>query len=151
MFGDVAKGTAAVIGAAALVLVVSLIIGAMYLFGFGWFSKSTANFRGGVAQTNRVLADPDYRIAHYDGFYDLCASVQVREDAIAAIEEEMKGASPERRQQLAPSLTANRIGRANAIRQYNADARKEDTAANFLASDLPYQLDPTEERTTCTV
>lgn len=151
-FKSGAKYGGAFIGAAALVLIVMLLVGSMYVFGWGFFKRATADFRGETAQTEQVYADPNFRISAYERFYDLCASIQSKEDNLENLNDEL-AASPtaDREAQLRATITAVKNARNESIRKYNADARKEDTRGAFLASDLPYQIDPEEEKTTCTV
>jgi len=138
--------------AGVLLLIVCLVVGAMFVFGFGLFSNSTANFRGNVNQTNQIQGNGSYRIAAYDHFYNLCATVQTDEGSIAAVADELKTATdPQRKLVLDASLTSLRIKRIDDINQYNADARKDKTLGQFKASNLPYPLDPTQEKTVCTV
>jgi len=136
--------------AGVLTLVIGLAFALMAVFGVGFFKRSTADFRGETEQIERVQADPNYRIAAYEHFYDLCASVQTKEATAVALHEELKsGPSDSRREQINATLTALTSSRAAAINQYNADARKADTKANFLASDLPYQLSLLAKETSC--
>lgn len=145
-----AGGALAMIVGCAVVLIVAIVIGAMFVFGFGWFSRETADFRGKTGQIERVN-DPSYRMAQYDHFYDLCAGVQTDETRIATAKDQLKTVTDaDRKLQLQANLDAAINQRAGDINQYNADARKKDTAAHFRASDLPYQINSNEEHTTCT-
>lgn len=147
----ISAGVAALVGAAAVVLVAGIAVGAMWVFGWGMFQQSTAEHRGETAQKEQVRADPDYRIAAYERFFDLCASVRSDEATIANLEEELADdPTAERESQIKASLTAVRSNRSETINEYNADARKSETAAAFRSSDLPYQLDPDSEETRCT-
>lgn len=135
-----------------LAILLVLVFASMAIFGWGFLARGTAEFRGETGVRERVVADPDYRIASYENFYDLCASIQAKEDAAALTEAQLAvpevKADPQRKAELDEYVLALRTQRAELIRRYNADARKEDTRANFLASDLPYQIDM-EGSTTC--
>jgi hypothetical protein len=133
-----------------LAIVLVLLFATMWVFGYGLWSAGTAETRGETGVRERTVADADYRIASYDQFYDLCASIVSKEDSIALIEQDVAGAEEgsQRKRELDEYLLALRAQRAELINQYNADARKEDTRANFRASDLPYQIDK-EGSTTC--
>jgi hypothetical protein len=134
----------------AMAVVVGLVFAAMAIFGVGLFQCGTAEFRGKTGQIERTKADPSYRIANYDHFYDLCAAVQSNEAAIDALKEELAtNPSQGRVEQIQAALAALRINRSEDINQYNADARKTATQGQFRASDLPYQLDQTAEKTSC--
>lgn len=148
--GNTAKtgGVAILVGVTALI--VAVVLAAMWVFGWGWFSRATADFRGETNVTEQIHADGDYRITAYDKFFDLCAAVQSSESSIANLEAELEtDPSDDRVEQLNASITAQRNNRSELITQYNADASKADTRANFLASDLPYQLDEDNEETQC--
>jgi predicted Zn-dependent peptidase len=136
---------------AAISIAVLLAFATMWLFGWGFFSRETADFRGQTDQVEQISADADYRIATYEQFFDLCAAVQTKEAELAAAQAELalEGLSDYRRQQLNANVTAITAARAELINQYNADAAKADTAANFRSSDLPYSLDIESETTTC--
>lgn len=139
----------AFIFAGVLLFVVVLVVGGMATLGIGLFKKETADFRGGVAATEQVHANGAYRIAAYDQFFNRCAEIQSKEATIAFLTTEAKDATPDRVAQINSTLTAVRAGRAADIARYNADAAKTDTLANFLASSLPYSIDPTQDHTTC--
>lgn len=136
------------IGLAVPVALVALILGSIY--GVGWIKQITADFRGETEQKEQTIADGSYRIAAYEHFFDLCAAVQTKEASIAALESELTSdPSQSRTEQINASITALVASRADLINQYNADATKEDTRANFHSSDLPYRLDTETESTQC--
>ena len=135
--------------AAGVALLVGVFLASIFIVGT--LQKGTADFRGGVAATESVKANGAYRIAAYEKFYDQCAAVQGFETTIEALENELPTATPERQAIIQSTLTGLQSARGNAIFQYNADARKTDTQANFKSSTLPFQLDPNQEKTTCVV
>jgi uncharacterized membrane protein YhiD involved in acid resistance len=150
LFKDGIKAGFGLVAAAVVAAVVIIAVMCIGIFGFGWFQRSTADFRGETAQIERVKADPNYRIAAYEHFYDLCAAVKKDEARIISLNEELTTDPPSARvTQINASLTTIRLSRDSKIEQYNADARKEDTQANFLASDLPFELDPNRTETSC--
>jgi len=132
----------------AFVVVVGVVM-CVGVFGFGWFARSTADFRGRTAQIERVQGNGNYRIAAYDHFFDLCAQVQTTEASITNLRTERTSAGDVRAAQIDANITALSNARAGLINQYNADASKTDTQAHFLASDLPYRLDINAKETTC--
>lgn len=148
--GDIVKGGVLALVAGVVVVGLVIAVGVMAIFGVGWLSRSTADFRGKTNETNQVNSG-NYRIAAYNHFYDLCAAVQTDETRIANAEADLKAnKDPDRAPELQANLDAAKNTRAADINQYNADAHKADTLAHFRASDLPYQIDPTEEKTSCT-
>jgi hypothetical protein len=144
-------GTAIMVGVA--VIVVVIVVGLVGVFGFGWFSNSTANFRGNVAKKNLVEANGNYRIAAYDHFFDLCAGVQSDEASIKNLQDELQGSPAPDAQRITviqASITALKNARATAINQYNVDAAKSYTEGQFRSSHLSFKLDLNAQETTCT-
>lgn len=150
MWYAISRGTRWTIGTAAVALVVALAIAAMAVFGVGWFQRGTADFRGETAALEQIKANADNRISAYEYFFDLCASIQGHEDTIRALEAELAGdPSEDRAEQIRGAITANRSQRDGKIRQYNSEASKDYTSAQFKDADLPDQLDTDAEETTC--
>lgn len=148
---DGIRGTTLAIIVGVCAVVVLIVVGLVGVYGFGWFQRGTADFRGRTNQINQVNGNGSYRIAAYDHFYDLCAGVQTDEARIASTQRDLKlTTDPARKMQLEANLSAQQNTRAGDINQYNADARKAATEGQFRASDLPYQLDINAEETTCT-
>lgn len=131
------------------IIVAAVVVFAIY--GVGAIKRWTADWRGETDVIEQTSADADYRIAKYNWFFDQCAAIQTKEDELAAAQTELEATNPSdyRRQQLNTNITAITSARAELINDYNTEARKEDTAANFRASDLPYQIDIDNEETTC--
>jgi hypothetical protein len=139
------------IGVAAIV--VSLILGVMYVFGWGFFSTTTAPWRGAVEKRGLVEGNGSYRIAAYDHFFDLCAQVQSNEASIKNLRRELTAKpkpTDERAMQINASITALENSRAENINQYNADAAKKYTEGQFRSSGLPYRLSLSTKETPCT-
>lgn len=134
------------------VLVVALVLGAMFMFGFGVFQRETADFRGDVEATERTGGSGAFRITAYDHFYDLCAAIQGEEDRLESLRRELEtNPSESRRNQLNATIAAVEAARDRKIREYNVDARKDYTLGEFRASDLPFELDPDQEETSCEI
>lgn len=135
------NGVLWVLGILAVIGLVALIV-----FGVRWITAPAK----GKLQAREQINSGNFRIAAYDQFFNQCVSVQTKEAAIEALEQELAtNPSAQRKEQINASLTANRIGRVSDIRQYNADAEKSYTVGQFRASKLPFQLDPTAKETTC--
>jgi hypothetical protein len=134
-------------------LVVGLVLGFMYVFGWGFFAQTTAPWRGYTQQREQVEGSGSYRIAAYNHFFDLCAQVQSNESSIRNLRRELtsKPAPSEARAlQINASITALENSRSGNIYQYNADAAKSYTVGQFRGSGLPYRLDPSAKETRCT-
>lgn len=123
----------AVIVVGAVLGLVALIVG---VYVIKWY---TADVRGAVDQREKTLADGDYRIAQYDHFYDLCASIQAKESALDTNDAREVSADFSQGMKDANTAALQNV-RSSAIAQYNADSHKADTAAHFKASDLPYEI-----------
>lgn len=152
MLWDYVKGLSFAVRATVVTLVAILIVALVGIFAFGWLQRSTADYRGKTDQIEQINGNGSYRIAAYDHFFDLCASVQSTEQGIAALQAEKDGTNPsvQRLTVIDTSITALRIKRGELIAQYNADARKAGTAGQFRASDLPSQLSTEAKETSCT-
>lgn len=144
---DVLKATGAVLAG----LVAVLVLMTAFTFGVGQWVRETAGWTGKTQQIQQTRGNGSYRIAAYDHFYDLCASVQDQEVTIESQQAELDTKpSADRAEQIQANLSALRANRGELINHYNADARKNATSGQFKSSDLPYQLDSTEATTTCT-
>lgn len=129
----------------ALVGVVMLVV-AFYALRY-----ATADERGAVNAQEQIQGG-SARIAAYNSFFDLCASVQGDEARIRALGTEMQtGPSAERVEQINATVTAIRGSRASKVARYNADARKDYTVGQFRSSGLPFALDINGEDTSCTL
>ncbi len=125
---------------------VGVVVGVLLLIMLvGVVTFAWAPWKGEREQRMMTEGSGSYRIAAYDSFYDQCGSIQAIEDQIVNMEADKS--LPEAFK--ATNLLALKNQRATLIRQYNADASKADTRANFMASDLPYKIDSTQETTSC--
>lgn len=70
---DNLKKTIAVVIATILAVAILFVT---VVYGFGMLQRGTADFRGETDQIEQTKANANYRIASYDHFYDMCASVQ---------------------------------------------------------------------------
>lgn len=127
----------AVIGVLAVVVVIGLV------FLLRWILAPAS---GALQEREKTVGNGDYRIAQYDHFFNLCAATQTTQQNLADAEKAAaaKDVDQTRQAQLDANVTATRQTFHELVNQYNADARKADTAAHFRASDLPAQLDSDE-------
>lgn len=133
-------------GVGSLVLLVALILGIWAgVFGLRWF---TAGPSGALIAREQILSGPQ-RIAAYNHFFNLCASIQGLEGGLAAAETAQKAATTEREQERQQAnLASLKTFRAQSIAQYNADAAKDYTIGQFRDLDLPFQIS-LKESTQC--
>jgi hypothetical protein len=151
--GDAVRHGSIALKAGVVAIVVVLILSVMWVFGWGFFSKTTAPWRGEAEKREQVEGNGAYRIAAYDHFHDLCAQVQSDEASIRNLRRELTSEpkpADERVLQINASITALENNRAENINQYNADAAKKHTLGQFRSSGLPYRLSLSTKETSCT-
>lgn len=123
----------------ACVLGVMIILGATGLLNSA-YRYVTAEWFGIVDAEVQIESGANRRF-QYDKFFNLCSEVQAVEDKIDAQNELLdRDLSDVQKNMIITNLSGLQSARADAIRQYNADARKDYTSARFLDNDLPVQL-----------
>jgi hypothetical protein len=134
-------------------VILAIIVVAVSSLGFWGFRVFFADEIGRGNAEIQIQSAPS-RIVRYESFYNQCNSivaleVQIDREAarIATIEDEAA-------RQIAETTLSGLYGqRARGATEYNADASKDYTSAQFMASDLPYHIDPAydagEEHTPC--
>lgn len=127
----------------AVIVLIILIVVAIWALTVAW-----APWKGAGDQRKATEGNAQYRIAAYDEFYNSCEAIAAKERIIERYEEQVEGATGAEKARLDAAIMAESNVRDEMIADYNADARKADTRGKFLASDLPYQIDP-EGTTTC--
>jgi len=144
------KGLGAFVVGVIVFFVVLIVVACIGIFGFGWFQRSTADFRGQTAAIEKTKANADFRLRAYDQFYDLCSQVQSLEDRIVIFEGDVKMFEGTSKEAVAlTNLHALQAQRSSLIREYNAKASRGFTDGQFRSNDLPYQLDITDKETIC--
>lgn len=137
------------------VLIIGAIVGvaviAVAAFAIQWF---TAEPRGALDQRERTVGNGQYRIANYDKFFNDCAAIQSKERQIQNTEERPVDngngtAGGFTQAQKDSILLALNNSRDTLIAEYNQNAAKEGTSGQFRDSDLPYNINPNQESTTC--
>lgn len=132
IFGAIVALTAAIVVAGLGLFVVDQYI---YRFKAPW---------EGETERIQIVNSGEFRIRAYNHFFDLCASVQDAESRIDNATDVLATADPNGRfyDTYVLNLSGAKQSRADAVNQYNADARKDWTEANFLDEDLPWQVSP---------
>lgn len=124
-----------------------IVVAIFAAYALGFFSDTTAERRGATDQQEQTVGDGTYRIARYDAFFDRCEAVVTAEGQITLLEQS-PSSDPTQRFYDEQNLRALRANRLSLISQYNADAAKEGTVAQFRSSNLPHRIDP-NGTTTC--
>ncbi len=118
----------------ALVLAVALIWGIN--FGFRWITASPT----GQLEAREQILSGDTRIAAYNHFHNLCASIQGNEGQIDELESTLALVSDDDKDRVLTSIAGVKGARHQAIAQYNADANKDYTIGQFRDLKLPFVL-----------
>lgn len=107
------------------VVVICAIVGIYWAVGPA-IARIDARVQGDIEQ-EYIIQDARTRVSTYEWFYDQYEQIQAtaRNAAIAAGEEEEKGI---------------RMVLSSMIAEYNSEARKEHTRAQWMPDDLPYQI-----------
>jgi hypothetical protein len=122
----------ALIGTIVLVLVLGL--------GTWAFRVATAELKG-RGDAHIEINSGANRIAQYEHFFDLCVSVQNAETGLDAENARLKETTdPHMKGIIQTNISGLIMTRQHGINTYNADATKNYTSGQFLASNLPYQL-----------
>ena len=135
-------------------ITLAVLVGIAVLAGAGWAIRYfTAPIEGRVGAQERIQSAPN-RIAQYNHFFDLCAGVRADEAALERQTEQLQTETDAfQRTRIQTNISGLTGHRASLIEEYNANARKDYTDAQFRDSDLPYQLPSTAwvkgERTSC--
>jgi hypothetical protein len=119
------------------IVVIAALVGTFIALDLGSliYQSKTASVRGS-SNAEVQIESAASRIANYNKFFDLCAAVQAKEDAIDLLK--ANASMDDEKRDMA--ITANQTQRANLIAEYNAAASKDYTAARFKSSDLPFTL-----------
>ena len=109
-----------------VLLVIATCVVAHYVLARPW-AKFDAKFKNDIKQ-EYIIQDADTRIATYEWFYDQYEQIQ----ATRLKAEIAKGTQEE---------SGIQMVLASMIADYNAMARKQHTRAQWMPSDLPYQIE----------
>ena len=129
---------------AIIVLVIALVVASLSSLAWRYF---TAEVRGTV-DAEEQIESASSRIQRYQEFFNICQSIQTKEDAIdnlranSTMDEERKGMA----------ITANQNARSNLINKYNSKSAQNYTAERFKQSNLVYRIPRgiyKDQRTTC--
>lgn len=94
----------------------------------------------GKGEARKTINSGDFRITAYNRFFDLCASVQGLEGQLDAQKALLPDTTGDTRDRILTNIAGIEGARAQAIAQYDADARKDYTIGQFRSNNLPYQL-----------
>lgn len=134
------------------VFVLSILLASMSIFGWGWFQRSTADFRGQTDAIEQTKANADFRLSAYNSFFSQCSAIQGDEGRLKAQQGLLEQISdPAERSRILANIAALEGSRVAKIRSYNADAAKSFTDGQFRDSKLPYQINPDQKETQCAV
>lgn len=140
------KTALAVVGSIlGLFALVALIWG--FSFGFGWLTAAP----NGKLEARKSIQSGSSRIAAYDHFFNLCASIQTDDSRIDAQLDELAASTGDDAARVRSNISGLTADRADAINEYNADASKDYTIGQFRSSALPYHIDTAPHRKGVTI
>lgn len=121
-----------------VVVIIAAVVGA------GWAIRYyTAPIEGRVGAQEKIQS-ASHRIVAYNHFFDLCAGVRADEVSLDAQTEQLQATADEfQRTRIQTNITGLKGHRAGLIEEYNANARKDYTEAQFRDSNLPFQIPAT--------
>src|SRR3990167_4124013 len=133
------EATLAILIAVGGFVVLFVLAWGIILASFGMRVATAGLFGAGEAHIRTQSAD--FRLAAYNHFFDLCASVQGNEGQLDALFAERDDLDPASRDYgyTVKSITGVQGIRAQSVARYNQDALKW-TVGQFRDSDLPHQL-----------
>jgi len=136
-----------VAGACAILLVIVLAF--MWVAGVGFFSKATAETRGQTGVREQTVADPRYRIANYDKFFEQCQAIVSLEGQIGLTKQSIQTDDQTQLFYDQQNLRALQGRRLELVSVYNANAAKAGTAGQFRDASLPQKIEPNGDSTSC--
>lgn len=131
-----------------------LIAIAVLVVGIWAIRYYTAEPRGKVGAEEHIQSAP-FRIEAYNRFFDMCVRVQELQAKLDAQHDQLASASEDAAERIMTNITGLRGEYERAVRQYNADARKDYTVGQFRDRNLPYTIEvggidyKNGERTSC--
>lgn len=107
----------------------------------GWAWKYyTAEIRGRVDAEQRIESGAN-RIQQYNKFFNMCNNVKSIKTALDSQRSLLDNAEDSKeRSRIRSNIAGMEAQLARYVNQYNSEASQSYTAARFLASELPYQL-----------
>jgi len=104
----------------------------------------------GIVDAEEQINQGSNRIQKYNHFFDLCSTIQSDKMTLETQRSLLESAEGDKERARVRANIAGIEAQMNRnANQYNVDARKEYTAARFKSSDLPYQIDTTQEYISC--
>lgn len=114
------------------------LVGVVIAVGWAW-TYTTASTAGKVSARKTIQSGP-FRIAAYQHFFQLCSSIQGLEGTLDAQTSALADATGDERDRIRANVAGIEGARAQAIAQYNAEARESYTIGQFRSKQLPYQI-----------
>lgn len=120
------------------------------IYGVTQIQMDTAERRGQAGERERVIADPDRRVALREEFYDLCSTIESQNQQIENQEALINATADEdEKQKLRAGLVGIQNTRAENIEEYNSKAANDETRGFLRSTELPAQIDEDEEEVQC--
>lgn len=134
-----------------------ILIGLVLLVVIGGCTYWWAPWKGEIEERNQTVGSGTYRIASYEWYFDQCSAIQTHEQIYGNYKTELgsdPAPSPDQAVRLKAGMTAEANTWAALVNEYNANAAKERTKAQFKDDGLPDNINPSNLNdgvtTTCT-
>lgn len=119
------------------------------IYYFTALSTNTAEVRGNAGEKERVVADPGYRLANRDEFYEKCADIQATNEKIENWDAQAKAATDDfAKQQALDGKFAAEQQKQDLVADYNGMAENVNRGA-FRQAELPPHIDPDDMEVEC--
>lgn len=118
------------------VIIVAIVVAIGLSLGTLAYRYFTAEVRGVVGAEEQIEGAAS-RIQRYQEFFNICQSIQAKEDAI----DNIKANTTMSESGQGAAITANQNSRAGLIAEYNSKSSQSYTSARFKASNLPYKIE----------
>lgn len=131
-------------------IAIAVVLAIALMAGGGWAWRYYTAPIEGVVEAEEQINSGSNRIAKYNYFFDMCATIQSDKEALAIQKEMLDNAeSADERERIRANIAGINAQLRRNVNQYNADAGKEYTAARFKANSLPYNINANEEFVSC--
>ena len=137
---EISKGVLAII-----ILVVTIVVASLSSLAWRYF---TAEIQGRV-EAEEQIESASSRIQRYQEFFNICQSIQTKEDAI----DNLRANSTMDKERKDMAITANQNARSQLINEYNSKSAQSYTAERFKQSNLVERIPRgiyNNQRTICT-
>lgn len=124
-----------------MIALIAVILGGIF-FVSQVVRRATSPIEGQTQVIEQTQGRGNYRIASYEWYFNQCGAIQAAQDRIInqLTELETVDSNSERFATIQTNLLAQRNVRDKLVREYNANARQEETRGQFRDDGLPDEI-----------